>query len=121
MSLAISVTESWFDGQRQHVVGTITPSGNYATGGDALDFTSQHKIKSPKGRVPTHVEIQGASGFAYRWVPGTDLATGKVKVLGQEPTNATVGVIALTELAAAAYPAGVTGDTIRFHAITRTR
>lgn len=117
MALAITVREKWFDGQRLHIVGSIAATGNYASGGDTLSFASG-EIKSQK--IPDHVDVHGVAGFVYEFLDGTDNATGKLKVRGQEPTSATAGVIALSEIAAAAYPAGVTGDTIRFHAIFKS-
>lgn len=113
MALAISVTKSWFDGQRQHVKGVITPTGNYATPGDTLAFTgaAAHKIKSV--RTPEHCQINGrALDHVYLWVPGATAALGKMKVAVRS-----TGL----ELADAAYPAAITSDVIEFYAIFRTR
>ncbi len=33
MALAFSLVDTWDDGKRVHVCGTVTASGNYATGG----------------------------------------------------------------------------------------
>lgn len=114
MALAATVTRVWHDGQQMHVLGTVAASGSYATGGDTLDLAVRGL---PARNASRWVELQGESGFAYRWVPGSGISNGKVKVYGQEPTSATAGVIALSELAAGAYPTGITGDAIRFHAI----
>lgn len=113
MAIAVTITDRWNDGKRLHVSGTLAFSGNYATGGDTLDFTG----KVLASRAPVAVRVEGIAGFRYEVNIGSGIGNSLVLVRGQEPTNATAGVIALTQLAAAAYPAGVTGDTVRFHAI----
>jgi hypothetical protein len=37
MALTFTLVDTWDDGKRIHVCGTVTASGNYTTGGDALD------------------------------------------------------------------------------------
>ena len=105
MALALTITKTWDDGKALHAVGTITASGSYTTAGDTLNFQNQ-RIKSTK--TPIWVEIIGMADFNYVFVPGTTNANGKVKVI----TTSTGA-----EIAQAAYAAGVTGDTIRFHSI----
>ena len=39
MALAFSLIDTWDDGKRVHVCGTVTASGNYTTGGDTLDLS----------------------------------------------------------------------------------
>lgn len=109
MTLVLNTEERkrWFDGQRFHSVGTITPSGSYVTGGDVLSFTDPN-IKS--SRIPEEVVIHGIAGFGYSYDPQTDQSDGLM--LAHDGT---------TELAAAAYPAGVLADTISYHAIFRMR
>ena len=99
-----------------YVFGTITLSSNYATGGDTLDFTAMTKPIGCPGipasehgsgiPLPTTVSIYGKNGYGLGYVPGTTAANGKVKI-----TTASN-----TELAAGAYPAGLTGDVIYFQA-----
>ena len=113
MAIAVTVSDKWDDGKRLHVVGTLAFSGSYATGGDTLSFAGL----VPASRAPLVVRVSGQAGFIYEVNIGSGIANSLVLVRGQEPTNATAGVIALTQLAAAAYPAGVTGDTVRFYAI----
>lgn len=80
----------------------IAVSGNYAIGGDALDFKALAKT-SPK--QPKFVLIFGIGGFVYSY----DLVNKKVFVY----VNTAGGVnTALGEHTAIAYVAGVTGDTI---------
>lgn len=109
MALAVTVTKHWDDGKILHVLGTITASGSYTTGGDTLSFADP-KIKSAS--VPLFVNVIGSAGYIYSFVPGTTQATGKLKVFA---APATAGP--LTEISQAAYPSGVTGDTIQFNAL----
>lgn len=87
---------------------TVTASGNYAAGGDALDLAPLVGI--PGGRQPLHVSIRGKAGFVYEY----DLAAKKMMVF----VNTAGGVnTALGEHTAVAYVAGITGDTIRGFAL----
>ncbi len=109
MAIAVTITDRWNDGKRLHVSGTLGFSGNYATGGDTLDFTG----KVTASRAPVDLSVDGQAGFKYNAVKGTTIANNKVKVF---QTGAAVSS-PFAELAAAAYPAGVTGDTVGFQAI----
>lgn len=53
------------------VVGQITASGNYATGGDTLDLS---KVPGITNRKPDFVRIQGMAGYMYEY----DAANGKM-------------------------------------------
>jgi hypothetical protein len=86
----------------------VTPSGNYVAGGDTLNLT---KITDPDGvgilgfnQLPLCVQIVGENAGGYRgeWVTGTTRANGKVKFY-------TPATGATDEVAAGAYPAGITG------------
>lgn len=85
----------------------LTFSGNYTTGGDTLDLT---QITNPGylpggkqfGVLPKRVTIDNEpDGYGLEWIPGSNLTNGKIRVT----TTANV------ELAAGAYPAGITGDS----------
>lgn len=120
MALAFTVTATDRSTNALRVYGKIVASGSYVAGGDTLSLAGQSQIVS--STVPFFVSVQsqasaGASGFEYRFVPGTTLANGKLQVFGQQPTSATGGVIAMSEVAAGAYPAGVTGDVILAEAV----
>ena len=39
MALTFSLVDTWEDGKRVHVSGTIVVSGNYVTSGDTLDLS----------------------------------------------------------------------------------
>lgn len=103
MALALTVTDHWTDGKRIHVVGTIVASGNYSTGGDTISFVN-NDIRSTL--PPVWFEVLGQGLFTYLPIKGTTIANGKIKAI-------TAGA----EVAAGAYPGGVTGDTIAVYAI----
>lgn len=109
MTLVLTNTSRWFDGQRLHQVGTIVASGNYVTpNGEPLSF-ADGEIKS--SRIPDFVVIQGnQSGYTYGYHPGTDITDGTMAVF-----------LAGAEAAAGPYPGLVTGDTITYHAIFKMR
>ena len=106
MAIAAVVTDIDNSGKSLYVTATLTFSGSYSTGGDTIDFTTIIG-KGYLGRVfqagksPLYGYAAGTSGHSYGLIPGTTLANGKIKI------NTTAG----TELAAGAYPAGVSGDT----------
>lgn len=106
------------------VIGTIVPSGSYATGGDVLDFTATAypigQGPMPSTKPPIAVEIYSqktvaspqTNEFAYAFAPGTTQANGKMQVF-----TGAAAQTALTELNAGAYPAGVLADVIIFEAV----
>lgn len=106
MSLAMTVLEHWDLGHKIFVIFSVVASANYAATGDTLNFNDQ-KIKSRQ--IPDFVSIRGNNGYTYEYVRGTTIANGKMKV----------STTANTELAAGAYPAGITGDAIRGLAVFR--
>lgn len=100
----------------------VTPSGSYASGGDTLDLTVLNSLVPGLDPVkttalPLQVQLQSAgsthSGYLYSYAPGTTLANGKFQVI--ETGAAVSGPFA--QLAAGAYPAAVTGDTITGYAV----
>ena len=109
MALAIGILDVDAGSQNISVVGTLTASGSYSTGGDTLDFTS---VSNQIGAslAPLQVWVAGSTGDAYAFVRAAapTLANGKLKV--NTASNA--------ELANGAYPSRITGDTnIQFEAI----
>ena len=115
--MALSITINNLDQATDsfYVRGSLSASGSYTSGGDTLDFSGKGDL--PVSTPPRDVFIHGTSGFVYEFVRGTSLANNKMILRGQQPTSATSGVIALSEMASGAYPSGVTGDTITFLAI----
>lgn len=109
MTMAIGSSRPFNLGNVKGATGGLTPSGNYATGGDAVDFTVVPRYFD--GRKPDFLIIVGKAGYIYAY----DAANGKVMVFFADNNNAADGP--LIEIPAAAYPAGVTGDVITFFAI----
>jgi len=105
MAVTATVTNKWTDAKRIHVLGSLSISGSYVTGGDTITFSNPSLIKSKSPVL--FMEINGQSKYLYRAVIGTPT---KMKVYVPE-TGA--------ELSAAAYPTGVTGDVVTFYAIYR--
>lgn len=114
MSIAIAVTDHWDDGKRRHVTGTLVFSGNYVNNGDTLNFSGAVMEFLRTTQHPVHVEINGIAGYDYKFNRGATPATGLVVVRQCAAAGAP-----LAQIAAAGYPAGVTGDTVRFYAILR--
>ena len=119
MAVAVAVTDMNVQDKYVTLYGTITPSGSYATGGDTLNITGA--TLPPGASIPfTGLPVsfwifgQTISGYVYSYVWGTTNANGK---LGVQQNAAGAG--ALAQIAAAAYPAGVTSDVIRFEATYR--
>ena len=119
MAVAVAVTDMNVQDKYVTLYGTITPSGSYATGGDTLNITGATLppgASFPLTGLPVSFWIYGQtiSGYVYSYVWGTTNANGK---LGVQQNAAGAG--ALAQIAAAAYPAGVTSDVIRFEATYR--
>ncbi len=84
-------------------------SGSYTAGGDTLDLSTISGL-IPSSGLPLFAFVEGngtgtqqsAAGGYYVVVPGTTLATYRVKIFSAG------GV----ELVAGAYPAAVTGDAV---------
>jgi hypothetical protein len=117
MAIAVAVTSVDNTQNRLIVEGSLTLSGNYATHGDAIDFTGIDVIKS--AQPPTRIDVYqapaagvSAAGFVLLGVPGSAQNNNVLQVF--ETGAALSG--ALAELAAGAYPAGLTGAAIKFTA-----
>lgn len=81
-------------------------AGDYPTGGLTVDFSSA-EIKS--SMAPVWVEVLGKSGYIYRYIKGATKNVGTLMIFQANGTNSP-----LTELSAAATPAGVVADTVEF-------
>jgi len=112
MALTFSVVDRWDDGKRIHVSGTVAATGNYTTGGDALDLSQVPPIASDQPPVQGTGWMDGLAGYGYIFAPGATMNANKVKVFQQ---GSAAG--AFPELAAGAYPAAITSDTVTFYGI----
>jgi hypothetical protein len=105
MSLALNLVDQWSDGKRLHVIADITITGNYVTGGDALNWGGAG-VRS--AQPPEYVDVKITTGYTLQFKPVTSSTDGLLQafVIG-------TGV----ELAAGAYPAGVLNAVVRAYAI----
>lgn len=108
--MSIAVTQpSDLQGRGKSVFGIasvpLTFSGSYVAHGDTLNLAGM----VPSTQVPFFVAIVGldAAGYLAAYVPGTDITSGKVKILEDAGSAG-----AFAELAAGSYPAGITGATV---------
>lgn len=121
MALALAtptVTDSWFDGKRLHVVGTIAIGASpltYAAGGPVLNFNG---VGILSGLPPVRTDVSGRGGFIYKFLKGTTIANGTLAVFAEGTVAANAPLV---EHTTAAIAAGVSGDTIDFYAIFKLR
>src|SRR5262245_11321261 len=103
MPITISLLPSNVDSSASNfvnAVATLSFSGNYPSGGDALDFT-QVADKLPSTQiVQAFAESQNGNGGYYIPVQGSGLNNWKLKAFSSGGTEITSG----------AYPASVTSD-----------
>jgi hypothetical protein len=99
MALTFSLVDTWDDGKRIHVSGTIAASGSYSTGGDTLDLSQTPIVASSQPPINGTAWMDGLAGYDYVFIPGAAMNSNKVKIFQQ---GASAG--AFPELAAGAYP-----------------
>jgi hypothetical protein len=112
MALAFSLVDTWDDGKRIHVSGTIAATGNYATGGDTVDLSQVPVIASTQPPIQGTAWMDGLAGYDYVFIPGAAMNSNKVKMFA----SAGAAQAAFPELTAGAYPGAITGDTMRHKA-----
>jgi len=114
MAIAIAVQNVDATGIVVWVTGTLSFSGNYATGGDTLDFTTLVEQIGSAGQVtasavpPQQVVAESQNGNAGYYVPVQGSALNNWKLKCFLPGG--------TEVGAGAYPASVTSDIVTFQA-----
>jgi hypothetical protein len=112
MALTFSLVDTWDDGKRIHVSGTVAASGSYSTGGDTLDLSQFPIVASTQAPIQGTAWLDGLAGYDYVFAPGAAMNNGKVKIFLQGTSAG-----AFPELAAATYPGAITADTITFYGI----
>ena len=83
MALAFSVVDTWDDGKRIHVSGTVAATGNYATSGDTLDLSQVPIIASAQPPIQGSAWMDGLAGYDYVFYPGATMNSSKVKIFQQ--------------------------------------
>lgn len=97
------------------IFGTVAiqaAAATYATAGLTLDLSGGVLSND----IPENVRIYDnpASGWLYTFSTGSTLKNGKVMIFGVTPSDATVGVLPLSEYTnGAAIPAAVSGASIK--------
>jgi len=112
MAITISLQPNNVDSSASnfvYAVATLTFSGNYVTGGDTLDFTQITNMVPSDTIVQVFAESQNGNSGYYIPVQGATLNNWKLKAF----------VGGGTEVAAGAYPAGVTGDIVQLSITAR--
>jgi len=111
-TITLTPTESWDDGKRIHVIGTLAISAaadTYGVGGLAVPTPAVPGVVSSS--KPYDFIANGLAGYIFTY----DFTNAKLMV--RVLKNAAATNDPLSELTAIAIPAGLSGDTIRFHAI----
>jgi hypothetical protein len=125
MAIAVAITSSYAQNDTtqstQIVRGKLTFTGNYVTNGDTLSFANIYGIQSLSVPIRVFVYEQppagtAPGGYEYVFCPGTTNANGKLVVL----VGAAAISLPMAQLAAGAYPAGITGGFVYFEAIFPT-
>lgn len=113
-TITLTVSESWDDGKRIHVIGSlaISPASDvYVAGGLAIPLPTAPAI-NPNTK-PISFSAQGLAGYLFFF----DRANSKLKIMAMKTTPANYDP--LIEINAAAIPAALSGDTITFDATYR--
>lgn len=108
MALAVSNIKKRQNGGLFAATFDVTPSGNYAAGGEVLAPTLESI--SALGKAPDFVKVDGKAGFVFQY----DHANKKLLTFCNTAGGANA---ALGEHTAAAYVAGITGVAHRGVAI----
>ena len=73
MALTFSVVDTWDDGKRIHVSGTVAATGNYTTSGDTLDLSQVPLIASDQPPVQGTGWMDGLAGYGYIFIAGATM------------------------------------------------
>ena len=112
MAITISLQPNNVDSSASnfvYAVATLTFSGNYATGGDTLDFTQITNVIPSDTIVQVFAESQNGNSGYYIPVQGASLNNWTLKAFLGGGTEVTAG----------AYPASVTTDIVQLSITAR--
>lgn len=118
MALAIKISNVQAAGQQLRVAFNITPSGNYITGGDTLDFTTATQDPAFVGMLAA-IESFGPAVSLDVWDASGNIANGVFPIIGTALNNNKLKFTSAfnTELGAGAYPGSLTGGKLQGEAI----
>ena len=110
MALTFSLIDTWDDGKRIHVSGTIAALGNYTTGGDTLDLSQSPLVASAQP------PINGTAWMAAS--PATTTSSCPAKDEFQQGGHFSTGPgrRRISE-SPRRYPGAITADSITFYGI----
>ena len=103
MALAITILDVDAGALNLYVIGMLTASGNYSTGGDTLDFTTVADKLPSDQLIQVFADSQNGNAGYYVPVQGSALNNWKLKAFSGGGT----------ELSAGAYPSTVTSDIVQ--------
>ena len=118
MAIAVQVTQMEASGQQIYLTFNLVASGNYVTGGDTIDFTKLVAASSNLNAQWAGVVAASLPPINFTvWTAGGNLSRDYVGIQGTAMNNSKIKMNttkgSTTELAAGAYPADVTADTIQ--------
>src|SRR5579864_272211 len=76
MALAFTLIDTWDDGQRIHLAGTVAFSGSYSTGGDSLDLSQSPQVAATQAPIQGTAWMDGLSGYDFLFAPGSAMNSG---------------------------------------------
>jgi len=112
MPITISLTPNNVDSSASnfvYAIATLTFTGSYSTGGDAVDFTTVADKLPSTQIIQVFAESQNGNSGYYIAVQGSAMNNWKLKAFSGGGTEITAG----------AYPASVTTDIVQLSVTAR--
>lgn len=112
LTFTLATNGSWFDGKREHAVGTLVVSASpdtYTTGGLDISTAFKSKVRGVGTNQPQDIQIDSTLGTPVGW----DRVNKKLLIFTSTNTNTQI-------TGGAAIPAAVSGDTFNVHAVFRS-